>query len=440
MYRVDFEARNSMHKLAHWGAIREYRVCFEKRKIPFLLAWLVFFVTLSVDIWKNCSVSSEKRMELLVFFSVIMAIIAWVLLVFPPHKTKTLDQFRRVGLVNHADETPSLIRVERDKQFPQMTDWFFDGMGIPLEVWREKQLEIETALNAAVVDITCQKGMWLIRLRTVPAEKALPKYIPWESARLSLENFVLVLGVSYTGLVCVNLAVTPHILLGGSTGSGKSMLLKLLLAQAAAKGAEIFIADFKGGVDFGPYWIERGEICTEEDHLIAMLTMLLQKMAHRRDLLKSEDCVNIDDYAKKTGQSIPRCIFACDEVAEILDKAGADADRKKKLAQIERLLSTIARQGRAFGIHLILATQRPDANILPGQIKNNLDCRICGRADKILSQIILDSTEAADKVQTDIQGRFIVSSEDGKVFQAFFFDENFETEGGDAYGDRLSSR
>ena len=60
-----------------------------------------------------------------------------------------------------------------------------------------------------------------------------------------------------------------------------------------------------------------------------MLTMLLQKMAHRRDLLKSEDCVNIDDYAKKTGQSIPRCIFACDEVAEILDKAGADADRKK---------------------------------------------------------------------------------------------------------------
>lgn len=57
-----------------------------------------------------------------------------------------------------------------------------------------------------------------------------------------------------------------------------------------------------------------------------------------------------------------------------------------------------------------------------------------------MSQIILDSTEAADKVPKDIQGRFIVSSEDGKVFQAFFFDENFETEGGDAYGDRLSSR
>lgn len=57
--------------------------------------------------------------------------------------------------------------------------------------------------------------------------------------------------------------------------------------------------------------------------------------------------------------------------------------------QIESKLETIARMGRSFGIHLILSTQRPDAVILSGQIRNDLDRRVCGRADNNLSQIIL---------------------------------------------------
>ena len=89
------------------------------------------------------------------------------------------------------------------------------------------------------------------------------------------------------------------------------------------------------------------------------------------------------------------------------------------------MLSTLARQGRAFGIHLILATQRPDANILTGQIKSNIDERICGTADNVLSMIILDSAEAASKVPVNIQGRFI--TREGKVFQGFYLtDEDVE--------------
>ena len=73
---------------------------------------------------------------------------------------------------------------------------------------------------------------------------------------LSQERFVLVLGESLLGPVTVNLANIPHILLGGSTGSGKSVLLKLLLMQAIHKGAAVCIADFKGGVDFPAAWRE----------------------------------------------------------------------------------------------------------------------------------------------------------------------------------------
>ena len=88
---------------------------------------------------------------------------------------------------------------------------------------------------------------------------------------------------------------------------------------------------------------------------------------------------------------------------------------------IDRMLSTIARQGRAFGIHLILATQRPDATIIPGQIRNNMDFRVCGRADSVLSQIILDNTSAAEQIPKDARGRFITG--DGTVFQGYLFDE-----------------
>lgn len=102
-------------------------------------------------------------------------------------------------------------------------------------------------------------------------------------------------------------------------------------------------------------------------------------------------------------------------------KTGADNERKKLLVQIENRLSTIARQGRAFGIHLILATQRPDATIIPGQIRNNMDFRVCGRADSVLSQIILDNTSAAEQIPKDARGRFITG--DGTVFQGYLFDE-----------------
>lgn len=118
---------------------------------------------------------------------------------------------------------------------------------------------------------------------------------------------------------------------------------------------------------------------------------------------------------------MPRLVFACDEVAEVLDKTGRSKEDKELLARIESKLATIARLGRAFGIHLILVTQRPDATIVPGQIKNNLDFRVCGRAENVLSAIILDNGSAVEQIPKDARGRFITG--DGTVFQGFLFDD-----------------
>ena len=109
--------------------------------------------------------------------------------------------------------------------------------------------------------MTWAEGRKIICVYSAPAESDFPALLPWKDKHLSLDNFVLVLWDSLTGPVTVNLTNIPHILLVGSTGSGKSVLLKLLLMQALRKGAEVYIADFKGGVDFPKVWRQKCHMC-----------------------------------------------------------------------------------------------------------------------------------------------------------------------------------
>lgn len=344
-----------------------------------------------------------------------------VLLLYPFGRRAAKDQLQCIGLVNHAGMPPDLLRKRRDKDNARVTVWEFRNQSIPLQEWEKKRLAIETALGITIVKLTYAKGKSRVLVYAVPAGDDLPEVLKWKDSYLSLDSFVLVLGESYTGPVTVNLTHIPHILLGGSTGSGKSVLLKLLLMQALRKGAEVYIADFKGGVDFLKVWHEKCRMCFTEEDLCDTLDRLVEELERRKSALKALGCPNIDAYNEIAERPLQRLIFACDEVAEVLDKTGRSKEDKELLAQIENRLSTIARLGRAFGIHLILATQRPDANIIPGQIKNNMDFRVCGRADSVLSQIILDNTSAAEQIPKDARGRFITG--DGIVFQGYLFDE-----------------
>ncbi len=344
-----------------------------------------------------------------------------ILIFYPLDRKFTQDRLKSIGLCNHTEAVPQLKRKYRDKENPKITVMEFTTEGIPPKVWEDKQAAIETVLDITIVQMKNGSGRSRMQLYTVPARTDLPEVIHWHKKYLPRESFALALGESFTGPVTVNLAKVPHVLLGGSTGSGKSVLLKLLLMQSVQKGAEVYIADFKGGVDFPSVWHEKCRICIDEASLVEILTELVKELEHRKQLLKASRQANIDLHNAVTGSILKRCIFACDEIAEVLDRTGLTKEQKEVVNQIESKLSMIARQGRAFGIHLILATQRPDANILAGQIRSNINCRICGRADNILSQIILDNTSAADQIPKYSQGRFILK--DGPVFQAYWFDE-----------------
>ena len=334
---------------------------------------------------------------------------------------RTASELHRIGMTNSAGEVPMLLTRQRDKKHSNVEILEFDGVGIPLTEWEKEREYIEAALNVNIVKIIEGRNKRRILLHVVPADSGLPDFIEWDDRYLTDDDSTLILGKSQLGLESVDLSKIPHILLGGSTGSGKSMLLKVLLVQSLKKNAVVSIADFKGGVDFPRVWHDKCKMCFDEDTLLTLLTELTDELERRKTLFRDTECANIGDYNKQSAVPLQRHIFACDEVAEVLDKTGLTKEQKERIGLLENRLSMIARQGRAFGIHLILATQRPDANILSGQIRNNIDCRVCGRADTILSQIILDNTTAAEQIPKDKAGRFILH--DGTVFQGFWVDE-----------------
>lgn len=336
------------------------------------------------------------------------------------------SNLERVGLVNKKGEPPFLLRKYPDEAYEKGTIYEFTNSGIPQEDWVAFREKLEAAFNVFVYKITPGKNRRRVLVYAVPADEGLPQKLEWSPVHLINDDFTLSLGRGLQGIVTIDLAVAPHVLIGGSTGSGKSVLLKNLLMQCVFKGCEVYIADFKGGLDYPRTWWDKTRIVTEPVAFLSKLQAVEKEMRRRIDILREVDQRNWHNYISAGCYwRYSRIIIACDEAAQLLDKTGRTKEEKDVIEQITKYLALFARQGRAVGIHLILATQRPDANVIPGSIKSELDCRICGRADLILSQIVLDNGNAHDQIPKDAQGRFLLGDGgDGVLFQAFWFDDD----------------
>lgn len=433
MYRKE---RDSVYKetMARrcWRRIRAVAIMLPKdrKKQTILSIYLLFFIWIMIGSgswadnqpeWVREALTAMYRMAIIVC-GLVGLFGAFILLGMPPGSISAYNDLQRAGLTNSMGEAPILVAKYADKKDPKVTVMEFEASGIPRVHWEDSKREVEAALNCYIASVEEGHNLRHVILRTVPAEGALPEMVKWRKEYLRLDSSTVVLGKGLIEQVTVDLAKVPHILIGGSTGSGKTILLKSILMQLVQKGARVIIADFKGGVDYSYYWHQRCQMCLTKELLLQLLDELIRELDRRKGLLRESGCPDIEVHRLETGESLERIIFACDEVAELLDKTGLGKEAKSEILEIENALSTIARQGRAFGIHLVLATQRPDANILSGQIRNNIDCRVCGRADNVLSQIILDCSDAADMIPKSTQGRFLMY--DGTVFQGYWFDEN----------------
>lgn len=360
---------------------------------------------------------------LLMFFAVEMAVIGTCVIAsligMPYRATRTEKELAAAGFTDETGASPMLL--SRRSSGKGIALEFFSTQ-IPLAKYEENKLLLETVLNIKILSFEMGRDMRHTVIKALSLPLSNSKILPWQDCYLSDKDFELILGEGYFGIERIDISLTPHLLIGGSSGSGKSKLLKLILMESIKKGAIIFLADFKGGVDYPTVWHQYCNIITEQSELDSQLTQILDEMERRRSLLVSSQTSNIGDYNTKAATSLPQLIVACDEIAEVLDKTGLTKEEKELVGRVESKLSTIARQGRAFGIHLVLSTQRPDAEILKGQIKNNIGYRVCGRADKILSNIILDKPDAADTITPQDQGMFLTNTD--VLFQAYYVEDD----------------
>ena len=340
-----------------------------------------------------------------------------------PYPFRNIEaEFQRAGFTNSQGETPKLVSCNYENSGRKIKKLVFDTNGIPLKSWKDKQSSVELALNATILNIKHSNGKNRVEVLVVSGDICLPDFIPWTDEFISYKNFEIVLGEGLAGdQVVINLAKVPGILIAGATGSGKTILFISILYQALEKGARIALVDLKGGVDFSVFWHEKCRFCTEKAELLEILQELGKIQEERKQLFVEAGARNIDDFNRKTSEEMPRYILACDEVAEVLQKTGLNKEEKELVYKIQREISRIARTGRAFGIHLILATQRPSADWLDGDIRSNLEHKICGSADDTLSYVVFGDHRASDLIQPGECGRFI--TEKGELFQAYWFDD-----------------
>lgn len=199
-------------------------------------------------------------------------------------------------------------------------------------------------------------------------------------------------GVSVTGEdLSFDLAAAPHLLVGGTTGSGKSVclhsLLLSLLLRHTPETLQLALIDPKQ-VEFRPYAklpnLYRDGIATEVTAAREMLEELVVEMDARYGAFNRLSVNNIGE-ARRKGQALPYIVVFIEEMADLVMQD----------QNIEPLIARLAQKARAAGIHLVLATQRPDAKTFTGLIRSNIPGRIALTVQKgTESTIILDETGA----------------------------------------------
>lgn len=354
-------------------------------------------------------------------FTFLIVFFGLVLLGLPVRFLCIQNQLLRAGLTNAAGEPPIIVSFSTATYATHIVYYRFHANGISLAEFERKRIELEAALGVYIDSYEESADKQYITIRA--SNTGLPYKVHWHRAYLSPDSFVLTLGKGVVDLVRANFNVTPHILIGGSTGSGKSVLQKNLLMQCHQKQAEVYIIDPKSGLDYRDSYLSGCTLVTEFQDIKDLFAKLIDELARRKSLFAAAGVANLDEYNRNAVVPLSRYVVGVDELAELLTKSN-DKKQREQAAEFENALSTLARLGRAFGIHLILATQRPDATVVPGQIRNNCDIRICGRCSQNLALIIHDNADAADLIKSTDQGVFL--TQDGMLFKGFLPPEGGE--------------
>ena len=257
-------------------------------------------------------------------------------------------------------------------------------------------------------DIALWLGVESIRLISIPEKNAIGLEVPnksveticvktiFDSPEFKNCDYSIPIGIGKTitgETIISDLSAMPHLLIAGATGSGKSVFINTLITSILYKcspnAIKLLMIDPKmvelSGYNGVPHLLTPVITAKEGKYRNAFLSLkwAVNEMTERYDKMTEIAVRNIDEYNSIAKNKLPRIVIIIDELADLMLSGLRES--------IENKISRIAAMGRAAGIHLVIATQRPDAKILTGLIKANIPSRISFMVSTAInSRIILD--------------------------------------------------
>lgn len=242
----------------------------------------------------------------------------------------------------------------------------------------------------------------------VDVQRRHREFVPFESLCAELasasrdpEAACVLAGVDLCGMVhFLDLArECPHILVGGGTGSGKTEWLRSAVASLIVTHApdtlRLAIVDpkknaFSQLAGSAHLWRPGALVDSPDSSALTLLDELIEEMSRRDSLFKEAAVDDLVQYRRKTAQQLARVVLVVDEFADLLMAGG-----RKQRDAFEEGFIRIAQKGRAAGVHLILATQRPSRQIVNGNLKANLPVKIALKVStRTDSGVLIDKSGA----------------------------------------------
>lgn len=326
---------------------------------------------------------------------------------------KVLKAFTELGLESRSGVKPKLKKfscegshvVRMGFRLPVVSS----SMGL-----KRLQANLEEHLDASV-RASFNQGLVWIHLGT----HAMPNRVDLASFRQKAKpegELPVGIGITREGSRYADLTKMPHLLVGGTTGGGKSVFLRQALTELVRERSpaqlRLVLADLKGGMEFSLFSRVPHLLCPVVDNVQSFaeaMTVVTEELDRRMELLREAGLESLKAWNHAYPERrMPYVVVVVDELGEITIKSSEREDQMARQANVN-LLSRVARLGRAPGVHMVLCTQRPDAEVVPGQIKANLNAILAFRAqDPIQSQILLGQGDiAAAMLPAEAPGRAI---------------------------------
>lgn len=277
-------------------------------------------------------------------------------------------------------------------------------LGIPSKLILQFQEILSEGLNKPVV---IEFTNYQLEIKVFHNE--LIKKYQWHKNVLKPNSYEVFIGKSLTDDIYHDFDSIPHIVIGGGTGYGKTVLLKLFFTQLILQNpddVEFYIIDLKEELEFFRYknLKQVKEIAGNPYQAFELLTEIVKDMFRTIETLKNTGFeTNIQNVSRK------RKFIIVDEAAELAPHG--DEKKKKLLFNCQFLLSEIARLGRAVGYRLIFATQYPTGDTLPRQIKQNADCRIGLRLPTYTASEVVIDEKGLEVLPYKLPGRAIMKTD-----------------------------